>query len=70
MVIVSYSGGYLPTAYALAHGGAVHRVKGVILMDSIYGDHDKFAGWAAQRIDEAEKCGNRLRDGGKEPAHA
>lgn len=49
VVIVSYSGGYLPTAYALAHGGAVHRVKGVILMDSIYGDHDKFAGWAAQR---------------------
>ena len=49
VVIVSYSGGYLSTAYALQYGGAAHRVKGVILMDSIYGDEDKFAGWAAAR---------------------
>jgi hypothetical protein len=49
VVIVSYSGGYLPTAYALRYGGAAHRVKGVILMDSIYGDEDKFAAWAAAR---------------------
>jgi len=49
VVIVSYSGGYLPTAYVLAHGGAAHRIKGVILMDSIYGDEEKFAAWAAAR---------------------
>lgn len=49
VVIVSYSGGYVPAAYALAHGGAVHRIKGVILMDSIYGDAGKFAAWAAAR---------------------
>jgi hypothetical protein len=49
VVIVSYSGGYLSTAYALAQGGAAHRVKGVILMDSLYGDEDKFAAWAAAR---------------------
>jgi hypothetical protein len=49
VVIVSYSGGYVSTAYALAHGGAAHRIKGVVLMDSLYGDEDKFAGWAAQR---------------------
>lgn len=49
VVIVSYSGGYVSTAYALAHGGAAHRVKGVVLMDSLYGDEDKFAGWAAAR---------------------
>jgi len=49
VVVVSYSGGYLPTAYALARGGAAHRIKGVILMDSIYGDEDKFAAWAAAR---------------------
>lgn len=49
VVIVSYSGGYVSTAYALAHGGAVHRIKGVILMDSLYGDEDKFAAWAAAR---------------------
>ena len=33
VVIVSYSGGYVSTAYALATGGAAHRIKGVILID-------------------------------------
>lgn len=49
VVIISYSGGYLSTAYALQRGGAVYRVKGVILMDSLYGDEDKFAAWIAAR---------------------
>jgi len=49
VVVVSYSGGYLSTAYALVRGGAAHRIKGVILMDSLYGDEDKFAAWAAAR---------------------
>jgi len=49
VVIVSYSGGYLSTAFALQRGGAVYRVKGVILMDSLYGDEDKFAAWIAAR---------------------
>jgi len=49
VVIVSYSGGYLSTAYALERGGAAHRIKGVILLDSLYGDEDKFAGWASSR---------------------
>ncbi len=49
VVIVSYSGGYLPTAYALERGGAAHRIKGVILMDSLYGEEDKFAAWASAR---------------------
>jgi hypothetical protein len=47
VVIVAYSGGYLSTAYALERGGANHRVKGVILMDALYGDEDKFATWFA-----------------------
>jgi len=49
VVIVSYSGGYLSTAYALERGGAAHRVKGVVLLDSLYGDEDKFAAWATAR---------------------
>jgi hypothetical protein len=49
VIVVSYSGGYLSTAYALAQGGAAHRVKGAILMDSLYGEEDKFAAWAAAR---------------------
>ena len=49
VVIVAYSGGYLPAAYLLQRGGAAHRVKGVVLMDALYGDEEKFAGWAAAR---------------------
>jgi len=49
VVIVAYSGGYLSAAYALERGGAAHRTKGVILMDALYGDEDKFAAWVAAR---------------------
>jgi hypothetical protein len=49
IVLVAYSGGYLSAAYALERGGAAHRIKGVILMDSLYGEEEKFAAWAASR---------------------
>ena len=47
VVIVAYSGGYLSAAYMLDRGGANHRIKGVMLMDALYGDEDKFAAWLA-----------------------
>ena len=53
VVVVAYSGGYLSAAYALQRGGADHRIKGVILMDALYGDEDKFAGWVAARRRQA-----------------
>ena len=53
IVIVAYSGGYLPAAYSLWQGGASHRVRGVILMDALYGDEDKFAIWANNRKRQA-----------------
>jgi len=49
VVLVAYSGGYLPAAYALAVGGAGERVRGVVLLDALYGEVDKFAAWVAQR---------------------
>jgi len=49
VLVVAYSGGYLAAAYALERGGAAHRIKGVVLMDALYGDEEKFAGWAAAR---------------------
>jgi hypothetical protein len=53
VVIVAYSGGYLSAAYALDRGGATHRIKGVILLDALYGDEDKFAAWVAARRRQA-----------------
>jgi hypothetical protein len=45
IVIVGYSGGFLPTAWSLEVGGVTKRVAGVILLDAIYGELDKFASW-------------------------
>ena len=45
VVIVAYSGGYLPAAYSLALGGAENRIRGVVLLDALYGEEDKFAHW-------------------------
>jgi hypothetical protein len=53
VVIVAYSGGYLPAAFSLAHGGARDRVKGVVLMDALYGETDKFARWIEQERGQA-----------------
>src|SRR5260221_9614080 len=53
VVVVAYSGGYLSAAYAMDRGGATHRIKGLILMDALYGDEDKFAAWMAARRRQA-----------------
>jgi hypothetical protein len=45
IVIVGYSGGFLPTAWSLEVGGISDRVRGVILLDAVYGELDKFAAW-------------------------
>ena len=45
VIIVAYSGGYLPAAFALAQGGASERVRGVVLLDALYGEEDKFVDW-------------------------
>jgi hypothetical protein len=45
IVIVGYSGGFLPTAWSLEVGGVSDRVRGVILLDAVYGQLDKFASW-------------------------
>jgi len=47
VVIVGYSGGFLPAAYSLDAGGVGSRVRGVFLLDAVYGELDKFASWIA-----------------------
>jgi hypothetical protein len=49
VVLVAYSGGYQPAAFTLDRGGADHRLRGVILLDALYGQEDKFARWIARR---------------------
>jgi hypothetical protein len=45
VVLIAYSGGYLPAAWALAVGRANARLQGVVLLDALYGDEEKFANW-------------------------
>jgi hypothetical protein len=45
IVIVGYSGGFQPTAWSLEVGGISDRVRGVLLLDAVYGELDKFASW-------------------------
>jgi hypothetical protein len=45
VVIIGYSGGFVPTAYSLDVGGVGNRVRGVFLLDAVYGELDKFASW-------------------------
>ncbi len=48
IVIVSYSGGFGPTLAVLDHGGVRSRVRGLVLLNSLYAGIDKFADWIAQ----------------------
>lgn len=49
VVIAAYSGGYHPAAFILKSGAVDGRVQGVILLDSPFGDLEKFADWLARR---------------------
>lgn len=51
IVLVAYSGGYQPLAFALRDPASARRVKGVVLFDALYGEVDAFEGWLAQSRD-------------------
>jgi hypothetical protein len=53
VILVAYSGGYLPAAWSLEVGEANRRIAGVILLDALYGDTEKFAGWIEDRQEHA-----------------
>jgi hypothetical protein len=45
VVVVAYSGGYVPAAWALHKGGTSTRVIGVLMLDALYGEVHKYADW-------------------------
>jgi hypothetical protein len=45
VIIVGYSGGFMPAAWSLEVGGLGKRVRGVFLLDAVYGELDKFQSW-------------------------
>ncbi|MBT9288287.1 hypothetical protein KL771_02420 [Hyphomicrobiaceae bacterium 22] len=49
VLIVAYSGGYLPAIYAMSVGDASERIHGVVLLDALFGEEDRFAEWLPRR---------------------
>jgi hypothetical protein len=45
IVIVAYSGGYMPAAWCVSQGGLGRRVRGLILLDALYDNINTFASW-------------------------
>ncbi len=45
VIIVAYSGGYLPAAWSIRNGGLGLRLRGLVLLDALYGEIDNFANW-------------------------
>ena len=42
VILVAYSGGYLPASYSIRKGGIGPRLRGVVLLDALYAELDKF----------------------------
>lgn len=49
VVFVAYSGGYVAAAWVAHVGGLGDRLRGIITLDSPYGEFEKFADWIARR---------------------
>lgn len=47
VILVAYSGGYLPAAFALERGGADGRIAGVVLLDALYAEMPRIADFVA-----------------------
>jgi len=45
VIFVAYSGGYLAAASCAVNGGLNKRLRGVVLLDALYGELGKFTSW-------------------------
>lgn len=48
VVIVAYSGGFAPAAWAIRNDDLGKRLRGIVLLDGLYGDTEVFANWIAR----------------------
>ncbi len=51
VILAAYSGGYLAAAAIIRHGGAGGRLRGLVLLDALYGEEDAFQSFAEGRGD-------------------
>lgn len=43
VILVAYSGGYLPAVYAAESGGLGGRLRGIVLLDALFGEVERYA---------------------------
>ncbi len=53
IVIVAYSGGYVPAICSAEIGGIDNRLAGIVLLDALFGETDKYADWIARNRSHA-----------------
>ena len=51
VVVVAYSGGFEPAAWTVSRGGLGSRLKGLVLLDALYGHMGRFAHWISRNRD-------------------
>ena len=51
VVVVAYSGGFEPAAWTVSRGGLGDRLKGLVLLDALYGHMGRFASWIGKNRD-------------------
>ena len=49
VVIVAYSGGYFPAAWVIQRGRTGDRIRGIIMLDALYGEMDTYVKWIEAR---------------------
>jgi hypothetical protein len=49
VLIVAYSGGYYPAAWGIRGGGVGGRLRGIVMLDALYGEMDVYARWIEGR---------------------
>jgi hypothetical protein len=47
IVVIAYSGGFVPAAWTISQGGFGKRLQGVVLLDALYGHTGTFRNWIA-----------------------
>ena len=47
VILAAFSGGYRTVAYGLERGGIGRRLRGVVLLDAVYGEVERFQDWLA-----------------------
>jgi len=45
VVLVAFSGGYDPLVFGMSLGGASRRIAGIVLLDALYDEFERFADW-------------------------